>query len=157
MTSECLLKYRVSNKIKSVNWGKPVRSLNSGLENSRGKRPVLVSRRVSSFNRSSFKRGRHGARQNVPNGVKCIPGVEKVRTGDVCGNSVNLVENHERVNRVAASFSLLLCRGRTDESRSFFSGPKIGEKRFIISAKTFEFFDQLRYPGCCIAILAAHL
>lgn len=154
MTSEYLLKYQVSNKIKSVNRGKPIRSLDSGLENSRGKRPVLVSRRVSSFNRSSFKRGRHGARQNVPNGVKCIPGVEKVRTD---GNSVNLAENHGRVNRVAASFSLLLCRGRTDESRSFFSGPKIGEKRFIISAKTFEFFDQLRYPGCCIAILAAHL
>lgn len=115
MTNECLLKYRVSNGIQCINRGKTVRSLDSSLENSRGKRPVLVSRRVSSFNRSSFKRGRHGARQNVPNGVKCIPGVEKVRTG---GNSVNLAENHERVNRVAVSFC---CYVEEGERRAVFS------------------------------------
>lgn len=39
------------------------------------------------------------------------------RTGDVCGNSVNLAGNHGRVNRVAAPFSLLLCRGERERER----------------------------------------
>lgn len=81
------------------------------------------------------------------------------RTGDVCGNSVNLAGNHGRVNRVAAPFSLLLCRGEREreESRSFFSGPKIGEKRFtMISAKGNRIrilrsrLTPLWYPGCLL-------
>lgn len=43
------------------------------------------------------------------------------RTGDVCGNSVNLAGNHGRVNRVAAPFSLLLCRGERERKAVLFS------------------------------------
>lgn len=39
------------------------------------------------------------------------------RTGDFCGNSVNLAGNHGRVNRIAAPFSLLLCRGERERER----------------------------------------